>query len=264
MCSKLDQIIFMKKTVSILGYKTSASGVRGDIDASWEIVKSGQKNKYVACTNPHSLVVARSDTYFSEALENADILLPDGIGIVLAAKILGFDLTERVAGSDLFLGLSEKANSNGGLRYFFLGSTQEVLDKMTERLNREFPNITICGALSPPFKSKFSDADDKQMIDAINQSRPDVLWVGMTAPKQEKWIYKNKDKLDVPLMGAIGAVFDFYAGTVKRSPEWACKMGLEWLPRLVREPRRLFRRNFISSPLFLWMVFKAKFGLFRG
>lgn len=254
----------MKKNVNILGYQTSASGISGDVETAWNLIKSGVTGQYIACTNPHSLAVAKSDTYFSQALKEADILLPDGIGIVLAAKILGIDLKERVAGSDLFLGLSDKANNHGGLKYFFLGSTEEVLEKITTRLSNEFPNITICGVLSPPFKTEFSESDNQKMIDAINHANPDVLWVGMTAPKQEKWIYKNKDKLDVPLMGAIGAVFDFYAGTIKRSPEWACKMGLEWLPRLLREPKRLFRRNFISSPMFLFMVFKQKFGLLKG
>jgi len=254
----------MKKAVSILGFKTSAAGAVGDVNETWGIIKSGQQGKYIACTNPHSLVVARSDPYFTEALKKADILLPDGIGIVLAAKILGVNLTERVAGSDLFLGLSDKANKEGGLRYFFLGSTQEVLDKITARLSKEYPNITICGVLSPPFKPEFSDDDNREMIDIINRAKPDVLWVGMTAPKQEKWIYKNKDQLDVPVMGAIGAVFDFYAGTIKRSPEWACRMGLEWLPRLLREPKRLFKRNFVSSPLFLYMVFKSRLGLGEG
>lgn len=252
------------KTVSILNYTTSAEGVEGDVATAWSMVKSGKTGQYVACANPHSLVVAKNDPEFSKALVTADILLPDGVGIILAAKIMGLDLTERVAGSDLFLGLSDKANKEGGLRYFFLGSTQEVLDKITVRLSKEYPNITICGVLSPPFKAEFSDEDNREMIDIINQAKPDVLWVGMTAPKQEKWIYKNKDKLDVPVMGAIGAVFDFYAGTVQRSPEWACRMGLEWLPRLIREPRRLFKRNFVSSPLFLYMVFKSRLGLGEG
>lgn len=247
------------KSVNILGYKTSALGLKGDVDAAWDVIKSGAKGKYVACTNPHSLVEARSDSLFSQALAESDILLPDGAGIVLAAKILGLDLTERVAGSEFFEGLTKKAQESGGLKYFFLGSTDEVLQKITDRLTREFPQVEVCGVLSPPFKNEFTDEDNQQMIEQINAAKPDVVWVGMTAPKQEKWIYQNKDKLDVPLLGAIGAVFDFYAGSKKRAPDWVCNLGLEWLPRLMREPRRLFRRNFISSPVFLWMVIKDKF-----
>ena len=254
----------MGKNVNILGYETSSSGLSGDIESAWDIIKSGVKCGYVACSNPHSLVVAQSDDFFKQSLKEATILLPDGIGIVLAAKLLSINLKDRVSGSEFFSGLSDKANTNGGLRYFFLGSTEEVLEKITARLNNDFPNITVCGVLSPPFKAEFSNEDNQEIIRQIKSAKPDVLWVGLTAPKQEKWIYKNKDALDIPLMGAIGAVFDFYAGTIKRSPTWACNMGLEWLPRLLREPKRLFRRNFISSPLFLLMVLKTKLGLIKS
>ena len=254
----------MLKNVNILGYNTSAAGLTDDVKTAWGFAKAGTAGRYVACANPHSLVVAQTDSDFSQSLKDADILLPDGIGIVMAAKTLGLDLTERVAGYEFFEELTRKAEKNGGLRYFFLGSTDEVLQKIVTRLNKEFPQMIVCGVFSPPFKAEFTEEDNQRMIEQINNARPDVLWVGMTAPKQEKWIYQNKDKLDVPLSGAIGAAFDFYAGTKKRSPEWVCKMGLEWLPRLLHEPRRLFRRNFISSPLFLLMVLKEKFGLGKG
>lgn len=247
------------KTIRILGYETSAAGLPGDIANAWDILASGSKGKYVACSNPHSLVVARTEPVFRRALKEADILLPDGFGIVMAAKILGMELQERVAGSEFFVRFSEEANTRGGLKYFFLGSTEDVLEKIVQRLHQDYPNIVVCGVLSPPFREEFSEDEDREMLQKINEARPDVLWVGMTAPKQEKWIHKNRDMLDVPLTGAIGAVFDFYAGTKKRAPEWVCNLGLEWLPRLLREPRRLFRRNFVSTPLFLMMVFKEKF-----
>jgi len=213
----------------------------------------------MACLNPHSLVEARNDPVFQKALAGADILLPDGAGIVVAAKMLGLDLRERVAGSDFFSELSRQAEKRGGLRYFFVGSTNEVLEKITSRLKNDFPNIVVCGAYSPPYKEAFDNNDNKEIIDRVNRAKPDVLWVGMTAPKQEKWIYNNRDRLEVPLIAAIGAVFDFYAGTKKRAPEWVCRIGLEWLPRLLREPKRLFKRNFVSSPLFLMLVLQEKF-----
>lgn len=247
------------KTVNILGYETSAVGLSGDIEAAWKILERGRSGRYMACSNPHSLVEARKDSAFSRALSEADILLPDGVGIVVAARLLGLDLHERVTGSDFFSELSRQAESREGLRYFFMGSTGPVLERVVSRLNSEFPQIEVCGVYSPPFKDELDDEDNAEIIRRVNEARPDVLWVGMTAPKQEKWIHKNKDRLNVPLIGAIGAVFDFYAGTKRRAPEWACKLGLEWLPRLLREPRRLFRRNFVSSPLFLMMVLRQKF-----
>jgi N-acetylglucosaminyldiphosphoundecaprenol N-acetyl-beta-D-mannosaminyltransferase len=126
-------------------------------------------------------------------------------------------------------------------------------------MNKYFPSVKVVGTYSPPFKDVFSEDDNEKMVRSINQVRPDVLWVGMTAPKQEKWIYEHMDKLDISLACAIGAVFDFYAETKGRAPEWVRRLGLEWLPRLINEPVRLFKRNFISSPLFLFYVFKQKF-----
>ena len=187
-------------------------------------------------------------------------MLPDGSGILLAAKILNLDIQERVAGTEFFIELTRLCNDQKNINVFFLGSTEDVLESLSIQVKNNFPNVNICGTYSPPFKVEFSDQDNQQMIDAINNAKTDVLWVGMTAPKQEKWIYQIKDKLDVNFIGAIGAVFDFYSGSKKRAPEWVCNLGLEWLPRLLREPGRLWKRNFVSSPLFLWAIFRQKMG----
>jgi len=250
--------------VDILGYEMSSEGLSSDIESAWRSIESGTKGTYVACANPHSLVVANHDAKFKTALQGADILLPDGVGIVLAGKVLNRPLRERVAGSEFFTGLTSRAVDRGHLKYFFLGSSEEVLEKLAKRLRIESPHISVCGIYSPPFKNEFSSEENAQMIEAINAAKPDVLWVGMTAPKQEKWIYEHKDVLDVRLIGAIGAVFDFYAGTRKRAPKWICNMGLEWLPRLLREPKRLFRRNVISTPIFLGMLLRAKLSQIFG
>ena len=145
-------------------------------------------------------------------------------------------------------------SQEGGARYFFLGSTEHVLRLITRRIAKEFPNIEVCGTMTPPFKPEFSEDDNREMVAAVNAAQPDVLWVGMTAPKQEIWIHKNLDKLQVPLIAAIGAVFDFYAGTKKRSSEFWQSLGLEWLPRFLREPRRLWERNLKSTPIFFYWI----------
>jgi len=249
-------------TINILGYAVSNQGLQADVDAACRCLdgEGGPLPCSVACANPHSLVVAAADSGFAAALRNADILLPDGAGIVLAAGLLGLPLTRRVAGMDFFLGLTQRAKGRGGLRYFFLGSSEVVLDLISARLAREYPDIVVCGTYSPAFKAEFSDAENAGMIAAISAANPDVLWVGMTAPKQEMWIEAHRGSLNVPVICAIGAVFDFYAGTRKRAPQWVCDLGLEWLPRLLREPGRLWRRNFISTPLFLARVLKQRFG----
>lgn len=251
------------KTINILGFQISKMGLKADTENAMEIILTKQKNKYMACANPHSLIEARSDSLFAAALNKADILLPDGAGILLAAKALNLSIPERVAGTEFFLTLTKLCNQQEHIKIFFLGSTDEVLCKLVVQINQEFPQVDVCGTYSPVFTDEFSDDDNQSMIDAINNVQPHILWVGMTAPKQEKWIYQNKDQLNVNFIGAIGAVFDFYSGSKKRAPEWVCRLGLEWLPRFLREPGRLWGRNFVSAPLFLIAVFKQKFGLYR-
>lgn len=245
-------------TTSLLGYPISCRGIRDDVNQAREFVEKGLGCSYMACANPHSLVIAAKDSLFKDALQNANMLLPDGAGIVIAARILNKPIHERVAGFEFFKGLSDHISTNGGAKYFFLGSSTLVLDLIVTRLQREYPKITICGTYSPPFTDEFSNTDNAQMIDAINQAAPDVLWIGMTAPKQEKWIYKNRDKLKVPFIAAVGAVFDFYAGTRKRSSPFWQKLGLEWFPRFVREPTRLWERNMRSMPIFMCWVLREK------
>ncbi len=243
----------------VLGYRVSADSLAACVSGIAEGIVSGKMRKYFVCANPHSLEVARRDPDFDIAIKNADLIVPDGIGIVLASKILGGCIKKRITGMDMFLGLSGELNKDGGYSCFFLGSTRENLDKIREKMRTDFPNLKVAGAYSPPFKPAFSDEDNRRMRDAINEARPDVLWVGMTAPKQEKWTYENRTGLDVKFIGPIGAVFDFYSGSVKRSHPLFQRMGLEWLPRLIRQPRRLWRRNFISNPSFLLRVISQRF-----
>ncbi|PMP69544.1 MAG: glycosyltransferase [Thermodesulfovibrio aggregans] len=215
--------------------------------------------KYFVCANPHSLEVARTDSLFREAIEKADLVVPDGIGIVLASKILGGSIRRRITGYDIFYGVSKELNKKKSYFYFVLGSTEKALQKIRERMEKDFPNIRIVGTYSPPFKSEFSEEENRLILEMINKVKPDVLWVGMTAPKQEKWIYKNKDKLDVKFLGPIGAVFDFYAGIKKRPHPVFQKMGLEWFVRFLMEPYRLWRRNIVSNPKFLLRIIHQYF-----
>ncbi|HEC99026.1 MAG TPA: glycosyltransferase [Proteobacteria bacterium] len=238
----------------MLGYPVTTQDRDACVKQILSWIDSGQKARYFVCANPHSITEAESDPVFKEALKNADLITPDGIGIVIASKMLGGNIRDRVTGSDIFAGLNSALNERNGNKVFFLGSTEETLAKIKDKIAQEFPNIKAVGTYSPPFKPKFAAADNRLMIEAINNFRPDVLWVGMTAPKQEKWIYQNKDRLDVKFIGAIGAVFDFFTGNVKRSNPFFLKTGLEWLPRLLQEPRRLWRRNVISNPKFLFRV----------
>jgi len=210
---------------------------------------------WVACLNPHSVKMALSDLAAKQALMEADVLIPDGVGIVLASQILGGAIQKRITGNDIFREMSRRLNDKGGASCFFLGSTKHTLAAIETKFTKEFPEIRFAGAYEPPFKQVFTEEDNTAMIEAVNRVAPDVLWVGMTAPKQEKWIHRNKNKLNVQCIAAVGAVFDFYADNVKRDKDsWLVNHGLEWLPRLLQEPRRLWRRTFVSAPIFFWHV----------
>lgn len=250
--------------VDILGFQISAEGLEKDVARAVEWVEAERSCRYMACANPHSLAVAFSDREFHNALQEADLLTPDGVGIVLAARFLNRPLSSRVIGYDFFMALTVRLAKRRETRYFFLGSSEQVLELMVRRLNREFPSITVCGIYAPPFRDSFSEEENARMVKAINDARPDVLWVGMTAPKQEKWIYENLAQLRVPFISAVGAVFDFYAGTAERAPAIWQNLGVEWLYRFLREPGRLWERNLVSTPKFIWMVLREKVRCFTA
>jgi len=217
------------------------------------------KKMVINTINPHSYITAKDDRLFHEALMQSDLLIPDGSGIVLATKILHGENIKKIAGADLHEFLLRKMNKTNG-KVFYMGASQNTLDKIKEKLSAQYPNITM-QSYSPPFKPEFSQEDNDIIIQKINSFKPDVLFVGMTAPKQEKWLHQHKEKLNFTTASSIGAVFDFYAGTITRPADIWINLHLEWLGRLVKEPKRMWKRNFVSTPLFLIDVFLYKLKL---
>ena len=216
--------------------------------------------------NAHSYNEAQKDDTFAEALRCGDYLIPDGASIIKACRWLKAKSQpkERIAGWDLFTfemqRLEGRAKMDDGrrLRVMFMGSSEKVLTLIRKQAAVDYPHLDVV-TYSPPYKPEFSEEDNQMMIQAINEANPDLLWIGMTAPKQEKWTYQHWDELNIHChCGTIGAVFDFYAGTAKRAPLWWQKHALEWLYRLLKEPRRMWRRYLIGNPLFLWNVMKER------
>ena len=210
--------------------------------------------------NAHSFVTAQTDEAFAEALQSGDYLIPDGISIVKACRWLKCPEAprEKIAGADLFAFEMERLNRKGGT-CFFMGSSEKVLAKIREKAQEVYPNIRV-ETYSPPYKPEFTEEDNAAIIAAINAADPDLLWIGMTAPKQEKWARAHWDSLNIHChCGTIGAVFDFFAGTVERAPKWWLEHNLEWLYRLLKEPKRMWKRNFVSTPKFLALILKEKF-----
>lgn len=214
--------------------------------------------------NAHSFNVAQKDELFAEALAKGDYLIPDGASIIKACKMLKAKSQpkERIAGWDLFsfemnaLEGRSKMEDGRGLKVMFMGSSEKVLGLIKERAAKDYPHLEVV-TYSPPYKPEFSEEDNRAIIKAINDADPDLLWIGMTAPKQEKWTYQHWKELNIHChVGTIGAVFDFYAGTAKRAPLWWQEHSLEWLYRLLKEPRRMWRRYLLGNPLFLWNIIK--------
>jgi len=220
---------------------------------------SNQDKLLISTINAHCYNKAQVDSYYREALLNSDVLIPDGIGVILAVRWLTGTKLKKIAGADLFFYEMARLQKMGG-KCFFLGSRDDILNKIEERAAKEYPSVII-QTYSPPFKKEFEEEDVNAMIEAINQFQPDVLMVGMTAPKQEKWAYKNYDRLNVGHICCIGAVFDFYAGNVRRAPQWMINTGLEWAFRFIKEPKRLWKRYLIGNFVFLWYVLNEKIGI---
>lgn len=217
------------------------------------------KRNIIHTMNQYSYCLLNNDIEFKNAILSSDVLLPDGIGICLLNYILFGKFPRKIAGADLHQHFLERLNENSG-KCFYLGASEQTLIKIKNRISVEYPNI-ICETYSPPFKTSFSPEDNNKMIEKINAFMPDILWVGMTAPKQEKWVYANAKDLKVKTVASIGAVFDFFADTHKRPATFWINLGLEWFIRLVNEPRRLWKRYLIYGPYFMYLITKRKFTL---
>lgn len=233
-----------------------------------EQLKSLPQGKLLINTiNAHSYNTALKDPLFAKALMKGDVLIPDGASIVKACKWLNAKSKpkERIAGWDLFVyemsELEKDANSNSkdSKKVMFMGSSERVLGLIKIKSAEIYPNLEVV-TYSPPYKPEFSKEDNDAIVTAINSENPDLLWIGMTAPKQEKWTYTHWNELNIHChVGTIGAVFDFFAGTAKRAPQWWQDHSLEWLYRLMIEPKRMWRRYIIGNSLFIRNILKEMY-----
>lgn len=218
------------------------------------------KNKipsYVVTPNIDHIMITLRDKEFKKIYESASLSLADGMPILWAAKFLKTPLKEKISGSDLFVKLCKIA-AEKEYRLFFLGGKPGSASKAAELLGGRYPKIQIVGIYSPQFGFEQNEAENKKIVKMIKDSKPDILFVALGAPKQEKWIYKYKDEYNAPLSIGIGAAFEFFAGVVKRAPKWMQNAGLEWFWRLMMEPKRLWKRYLVDDMKFFWLIFKQK------
>ncbi len=210
--------------------------------------RQNREQHYITLTNPHSVMVCNRDTAMLKATEMAGMTLPDGIGIILAAQLLGYPHNGRTTGPTLMLNLCDWGRERG-YKHFFYGGAEGVADRLAKQLCQRYPNLQVVGTYCPPFRV-LTGEEDRSIILEINSTEPDIVWVGLGAPKQEKWMADHVGKINASAMIGVGAAFDFHSGNSKWAPEWNRKLGLEWAYRLTQDPKRMWRRN-IDNPLFV-------------
>jgi N-acetylglucosaminyldiphosphoundecaprenol N-acetyl-beta-D-mannosaminyltransferase len=233
----------------ILGIPIAMTDYAGAVEALDSMVAARERG-YVCHVSVHSLTIALEDAEMADVFRRATLALPDGMPVVWAANMLGARLRGRVYGPELMLRFSERCAERGHRVWLYGGRDQGSLAQLALNLRRRLPGINIVGGYSPPFRT-MTDEEEDALVDQINAARPDVLWVGIGAPKQEKWMARMRDRLDVPVMCAVGAAFDFHAGRISQAPMWMQQRGLEWIYRLAQEPRRLLPRYVYSNPRFV-------------
>jgi len=210
------------------------------------------RSQYICFSNVHTLLEGRKNKKYRYIINNSAMSLPDGMPLVWIGRKRGYLEMSRCAGNDVMnevLKLSEKE----GYTNFFYGCSPDTLNKLYDRLKKTYPRLKIAGMYSPPY-TELSSEQDKKIVDYINKAAPDILWVGLGAPKQEIWMAEHADKIKGTVMLGVGAAFNFQAGTLKRAPVWMQKAGLEWLYRLIKEPKRLFKRYAVGNILFLYYL----------
>ncbi|MGB7437274.1 MAG: WecB/TagA/CpsF family glycosyltransferase [Candidatus Acidiferrum sp.] len=211
-----------------------------------------ERTRYICVANVHVIMEARHDPSFREVLQSADLCIPDGMPLVWIGRSRGHALRKPVCGPDLLIDFCRKTEE-AGYAHFFLGGRPGVANKLANKLQCRFPSMRVVGICSPPFR-KLTQQEDYEIVERINRAAPDVLWVGLGCPKQERWMREHRDNLRVPVVVGVGQAFDIHSGETARAPLWMRERGLEWLFRLCQEPRRLWRRYLIYNTKFIYAL----------
>lgn len=243
--------------VNILGVYVSAINMSQALDAINTWIQA-RDSHYVCVTPAHVIMDAYHDPRLREILNASGLTTPDGMAIVWLLRRSGHRHVERVYGPDLMHAVCA-LSLEMGFRHFFYGGTPEVLADLENKLQQQYPGLQFAGSFSPPFRALTEEEEQFANL-MIQTTRPDILWVGLGAPKQERWMAEHISMLNVPVLIGVGAAFDFLSGHKRQAPRWIQRSGLEWLFRLLNEPRRLWRR-YIQYPRFVWLVLMQRLGL---
>ncbi len=236
---------------NILGVGVSAINPDIAVETVHHWIANGEKH-YVCVTGVHGVTESSRDERLRQIHNEAGLVAPDGMPLVWVSRMMGFRQVDRVYGPDLMLAVCSKSAARG-YRHFFYGGARGIPEKLAERLRDRFPGIQIVGTYSPPFR-RLTQEEDEALVETINKSHADLVWVGLSTPKQEYWMAEHRTCLDAAALVGVGAAFDFHSGAKRQAPRWIQRSGLEWLFRLCAEPRRLASRYLRNNPLFLCMV----------
>ena len=231
-----------------LGVRVDAAPIDEVVAQMEQWIGEGRNGRSIAATGMHGMVEAQHDPEFKNILNATDLVVADGMPLAWLARRKGYRLRERVYGPDLMLAFCKKVERR--YRHFFYGGESGVAEQLAESLQRRFPGMEVAGVYSPPFRPLSVDEDEK-IVALISNASPDVLWVGLGTPKQERWMFEHAHRIKVPVMVSVGAAFDLLSGRRRQAPRWLRDHGLEWLFRLVQEPGRLWRRYLLGGPQFL-------------
>lgn len=248
------------KRVNVLGVGVSNLSLNEAAEQVERLVRSGAKH-YVCVSNVHTVMMCQDDPEYRRIHNDASMVTPDGKPLGWMQTLLGHAQPGRVYGPDLML-LVCKNSAATGTSHFFYGGEDGVPQALAERFAREFPGIKIAGAYSPPFRPLTPEEDEAE-VNTINESGADIVWVGLGAPKQERWMARHLGRLNAPVMLGVGAAFAFHTGRVSQAPAWMQRNGLEWAYRLAVEPRRLWRRYIFNNPMFIIMCALQLLGVYR-
>lgn len=245
---------------NVLGVGVSAINIDAAIEAMTQWIRDGAR-QYVCVADVHSIMESRGNDAFRAIHNSAGLVTPDGMPLVWLLKLAGFRDAERVYGPDLMAAVFERTEDLQ-CRHFLYGATEESLRRLRWNLARRYPRARIVGSLSPPFRPISAD-EDRAIVAAINDSGADIVWVGLGAPKQERWMAEHRSTLAANVLIGVGAAFDFHSGMVRQAPRLVQRSGFEWLFRLCMEPRRLWRRYLTNIPRFMFAILVQKSGLRR-
>lgn len=247
----LDSVV-SPPCANVLGVKVSAVDLQSAVDLADQWIRSVAGHAYICATGVHGVMEAHADSGLRQILNHSFINIPDGMPMTWVGRLQGFRQMDRVFGPDFMMAMCQ-LSARRGYRNFFYGAKPGIAGKLREELERRIPGLQVVGTYTPPFRNLTLE-EEENFLAQVRESRPHILWVGLSTPKQERFMAQYVGRLQVPLLVGVGAAFDYHTGQLRDCAAWIKRAGLQWLHRLMQDPGRLWKRYLRSNPAFLWHI----------